>query len=101
MYYIDKYTESVLYLLSRLNFSQTEFGENVSFSFKTFRFMGSGAATDEGQQQTISCDLHLEPSASVTQQQQSDCSCYTETDCAGEILFNILSVKSYDSIKCF
>ena len=49
---------------------------------RTFRFVTGETATD-AQQQTISCDLHLEPSANIVQGQAVDCSCYTQQECQG------------------
>ena len=47
---------------------------------RTFRFM-TGETTEE-QQQTISCDLHLEASEDIQEQQAADCTCHTEQECA-------------------
>ena len=47
---------------------------------RTFRFM-TGETTTEGQQQTISCDLHLKASDDIQQEQAADCTCYTEQEC--------------------
>ena len=60
---------------------QTEFGQNVSFEMRTFRFIKVGTSATEAQNQTISCDLHLDPANDVTSTQPDDCSCHTETDC--------------------
>ena len=57
---------------------QTEFGENVSFSMRTFRFIIEGQSRTEEQEQHISCNLYLEPIAEVTATQPADCSCHTE-----------------------
>ena len=84
MYYVPYYG-SLLFLLQnlvRLNVVQTLFGKDIAFSVRTFKF-----TTDDGtpgvQEQTISCELHLESAADVTQEQASDCTCYDEEDCAG------------------
>ena len=47
---------------------------------RTFRFM-TGETTEE-QQQTISCDLHLEASEDIQEEQAADCTCHTEQECA-------------------
>ena len=61
---------------------QTEFGENIGFSMRTFRFIVAGTQT-EAQQQTISCHLYLEPATDVTPiDQPADCSCYSEAQCS-------------------
>lgn len=52
---------------------------------RTFRFI-SGETATEAQQQTIRCDLHLEPSADIVQAQAADCSCYTEQECQGKFI---------------
>ena len=60
---------------------QTSFGRSIEFSMRTFRFTGQGIV-DTPQQQTISCDLRLEPSAEVPHDvQAADCTCFTEHDC--------------------
>ena len=66
----------------RLNIIHTEFGENIAFSLRTFRFIVPGTQTSD-QQQRISCNLHLEPIADVSTSQPDDCSCYTEAACTG------------------
>ena len=48
---------------------------------RTFRFIVAGADAADEQQQTISCNLHLEPAANVATTQPTDCSCYTDADC--------------------
>ena len=68
--------------MKRLNVVQTEFGQDIGFSIRTFRFIVSGAEATDEQQQTISCNLHLEPAADVATTQPTDCSCHTEADCA-------------------
>ena len=47
---------------------------------RTFRFM-SGDTLTEAQQQTISCEVYLEASDNVHQEQAADCSCFTEDEC--------------------
>ena len=66
---------------SRLNVVQTEFGQNIGFSMRTFRFLVQGSQATEAQLQRISCNLHLEPVADVPTIQPADCSCHTATDC--------------------
>ena len=66
----------------RLKVVQTEFGQNIGFLMRTFRFIVSGSQTTEDQQQTLSCNLHLEPVANVSSTQPNDCSCHSEEDCA-------------------
>ena len=50
---------------------------------RTFRFTSEGTSSSDPQQQTIDCDLHLEPSANIVQEQAADCSCHTQEDCQG------------------
>ena len=69
--------------MKRLDVVQTEFGQNIGFSMRTFRFIVPGAEAADEQLQTISCNLHLEPAADVSTTQPIDCSCHTEADCAG------------------
>ena len=71
---------ATLLFLKRLNVIQTIFGETVAFSMRTFRFT-SGGSVDNEQQQTIECNIHLEPIADITQDQAADCTCFTEDDC--------------------
>ena len=66
----------------RLNVVQTEFGQNVSFQMRTFRFIVAGSSSSEAQDQTLACNLHLDPIADVTSDQPEDCSCHTQADCA-------------------
>lgn len=85
---------------------QTLFGRSIEFSMRTFRFIAQGTETTE-QQQTISCDLHLEPSADVPQDvQAADCTCYTDHDCrtqAGYTFsqesFGDVYYKKYDAMN--
>ena len=72
--------------LKRLNVIQTIFGETVAFSMRTFRFT-SGGSVDNEQQQTIDCNLHLEPIADITQDQAADCTCHTQDQCTSKYYF--------------
>ena len=65
----------------RLNVVQTEFRENVSFEMRTFRFITTGSSATVAQDQTVSCNLHLEPVNDVSSSQPDDCLCHTEADC--------------------
>ena len=47
---------------------------------RTFRFM-SGDTLTEAQQQTISCEVYLEASDDIQEEQAADCTCYTEEEC--------------------
>jgi len=67
---------------SRLNVVQTEFGQNLSFDMRTFRFITTGTSASQAQDQTMACYLYLEPVNDVTSTQPEDCSCHTEADCA-------------------
>ena len=62
---------------------QTTFGKNIAFSVRTFRF---ASEQDGDQDQTITCQVHLEPVANVPEQQASGCTCFNEHDCAGQLL---------------
>ena len=57
------------------------FGETIEFKMRTFRFTSGGTQSSDPQQQTIECDLHLEPSATIVQEQAADCTCYTQEQC--------------------
>ena len=71
---------------SRLNVMQTVFGANIEFSMRTFLFKTNGSSAEE-QQQTISCNLHLDPAADVSSTEPDDCSCYSEDECSGKLFF--------------
>ena len=62
---------------------QTVFGSNIEFSMRTFLFKTQGSSAEE-QQQTISCNLHLDPAADVSTTEPDDCSCYSEEECSGK-----------------
>ena len=66
----------------RLNVTQTAFGKDIGLSIRTFRFM-DGESSDSDQEQTISCELHLEPIANVPEEQAADCTCYSADECTG------------------
>ena len=70
-------------ILKRLNVEQTLFGETIEFKMRTFRFTSDGTSSSDPQQQTIDCDLHLEPSANIVQEQAADCLCHTQEDRQG------------------
>ena len=61
------------------------FGETIEFKMRTFRFTSGGTQSSDPQQQTIECDLHLEPSATIVQEQAADCTCYTQEQCQGKV----------------
>ena len=82
--------DSLIWILERLNFQQTTFGQEIGFRMRTFRFTTGESSTD-AQQQTVSCELHLEPSADIVEEQAADCSCYTEDGCRGEFSLNSFS----------
>ena len=69
---------------------QTLFGKDIAFSVRTFRFT-SGQSLDD-QNQTISCELHLEPVDEVAEEQAADCTCYDEEECAGETDESVLEL---------
>ena len=65
----------------RLNVVQTSFGKDIGFSVRTFRFLDDQPSND--QSQTISCELHLDPSDGASAEQAADCTCHNESECAG------------------
>ena len=75
-----KYMRSILSMVITLVLTQTEFGPNVVFNMRTFRFNIQGTES-EIQQQTVTCNLHLDPVADVNQNPPADCSCHTEAEC--------------------
>ena len=66
------------------------FGQTIEFKMRTFRFTSAGTSSSDPQQQTIDCDLHLEPSANIVQEQAADCTCYTQEQCQGRVKYRIL-----------
>ena len=82
IYAAHSFSGDVCFDNSILNLVQTSFGKDIGFSFRTFRFTGADQASGD-QEQTISCELHLEPAADVPHEQASGCTCYDVEDCAG------------------
>ena len=76
-----------------MNVVQTEFGQNVSFEMRTFRFTAAGSSATEAQDQTIACNLHLEPLDAVASTQADDCSCHTEAECLNPRMFNYIKTQ--------
>ena len=66
---------------NRLNVIQTTFGQDIGFSMRTFWF-NAQTSSSTGQDQTVECNLRLDPVASVSSSQPNDCTCYTQADCA-------------------
>ena len=60
---------------------QTVFGANIGFSMRTFHFKTERSSIE--QQQTLACNLHLDPVDEVSSTQADDCSCYSEDECSG------------------
>ena len=77
-----------------MNVVQTEFGQNVSFEMRTFRFITAGSNASEAQDQTIDCNLHLDPIADVTSIQPDNCSCHSEADCATQRTYDAVLILS-------
>ena len=75
-------------ILHRLNVMQTVFGTNIEFSMRTFLFKTQGSSAEE-QQQTISCNLHLDPAADASSTEPDDCSCFSAEECSGKIYFKL------------
>ena len=48
---------------------------------RTFRFITAGSTATDAQEQTIACNLHLEPIADVSTSQPDDCICFTQAAC--------------------
>ena len=68
---------------------------------RTFRFMAAGASVTDAQNQTIACNLHLEPLDRVTSTQADDCSCHTEAECLNPRMFNYIQIKIKTILKVF
>ena len=69
---------------------QTLFGKDIAFSVRTFRFTDGQSSTDD-QNQTITCELYLEPADQVSPEQASE-SDFGTTD-AGQIYLNLPLVE--------
>ena len=65
---------------------------------RTFRFTVAGSSVTEAQDQTIDCNLHLEPIDGITSTQADDCSCHTEAECLNPRMFNL--IKTQTKSKC-
>ena len=61
---------------------------------RTFLFKTQGSSADE-QQQTISCDLYLDPVADVPSTQADDCTCYSEAECPGKNFQPLISLGCF------
>ena len=70
-------------ICQRLKAEQTLFGQTIGLRMRTFRFMSDEAASED-QHQTVACELHLEPTEDIVEEQAANCSCYTEDDCRGK-----------------
>ena len=49
---------------------------------RTFRFITAGSTATDDQEQTIACNLYLEPIVDVSTSQPDDCTCFTQAACA-------------------
>ena len=75
----------------RLNVVQTSFGKDIAFSLRTFRFTDGQSSTElDDQNQTITCELYLQPADQVPEEQAADCTCYDEDDCAGPYCIEVI-----------
>ena len=78
------------------------FGETIEFKMRTFRFTSGGTQSSDPQQQTIECDLHLEPSATIVQEQAADCTCYTQEQCQGRVRLQVGEImKDSSNVEIF
>ena len=84
--------------LPRLNVVQTAFGKDIAFSVRTFRFT-DGQSTDD-QNQTVTCEMHLEPAADVPEEQATDCTCYTAEECTGESDESFFGLLITQTLSC-
>ena len=58
------------------------FGANIGFSMRTFHFKTHRSSIE--QQQTLACNVHLDPIDAVPSTQPDDCACYSEVQCSEE-----------------
>ena len=80
IYPFHSFDDGVTCVDNRINVIQTEFGPNIVFTMRTFRFVVPGTENEE-QRQTVTCNLHLDPSENANQNQPARCSCYTSEEC--------------------
>ena len=69
-------------IFKRLNVEQTLFGAEIQFSMRTFHFKTQRSSVE--QQQTMSCNLHLDRVEDISSTQPDDCTCYSENECLEE-----------------
>ena len=65
---------------------------------RTFRFITAGSNSDEEQNQTIACNLHLEPLDDVSSTQPEDCTCHTEDECVARSGIAVLPSHNHDKL---
>jgi len=70
---------------TRLQVVQTQFGQNVGFNMRTFRFITADSSATEAQDQLFTCNLYLEPVGEITSIQPEECSCHTKADCLNPV----------------
>ena len=86
----------------RLNVVQTKFGADIGFSMRSFWF-NAETSSSTGQQQTMECNIRLDPVAAVSSSQPNnsqpsnsqpnDCTCYTRAECSAQGNVQIWSVE--------
>ena len=76
---------------------QTGFGSDIGFSMRTFWF-NAQTSSSTGQDQTVECNLRLDPIASVSSTQPRACSCYTQSECAAPGTAYNLKICSLGSV---
>ena len=79
----------------RLQVVQTQFGQNVSFNMRTFRFITTDSSATEAQDQLFTCNLYLEPVGEITSIQPEECSCHTEADCLNPGIFHYFQLLTH------
>ena len=75
----------------RLNVVQTKFGADIGFSMRSFWF-NAETSSSTGQQQTMECNIRLDPVAAVSSSQPNDCTCHTREECFAQGNVQISSV---------
>ena len=77
---IVRISYTIILFQIRLEVTQTKFGSDISFSMRTFWFDAQTSSVT-GQNQTMKCDLRLDPIATISTTQPDDCSCHTKEEC--------------------
>ena len=75
---------------------QTSSNPDISFELRSFRFNDPNGSPEDEQNQLFTCSLYIEDTEPAAEHQTiEDCSCYSEDECTGNIIYEW--VISYES----